>query len=89
MLYISSYLYVYILDSLGSHLLILALTSEIQDSHLSDSCVLDVGMLSIINRDKKKKGYAVIVIWINWLVTCMQSYKKRREKKKGIHIFDK
>lgn len=63
MLYISSYLYVYILDNLGSHLLILALTSEIQDSHLSDSCVLDVGMLSIINRDKKKKkGYAVIVI---------------------------
>lgn len=41
--------------SWSSHLLILALTSEIQYSHLSTSCVLDVGMLSIINRDKKKR----------------------------------
>lgn len=47
----------------GSHLLILTLTSEIQYSHLSTSCVLDVGMLSIINRDKKRKeNYALIVI---------------------------
>lgn len=49
--------------SWGSHLLILTLTSEIQYSHLSTSCVLDVGMLSIINRDKKRKeNYALIVI---------------------------